>query len=217
MRKPESGDRRSNRTRFIVLGILARGPASGYDVARAVQNSTGYFWSEGFGQIYPTLKQLADEGLVRPCAASDSADETESASRRRKNLYALTPDGERCLDAWLSTPYQPAVERNEMLLKVFFSSRLDHDVAKRHFMQARQEAQEVIELLRSLEKNLAAQLPDSARRFFYQATIEYGLKAACAQEVWALEMTQALDGLAKKPARGRSPTKSAVKSPTRRR
>lgn len=214
MTKFESGDRRSNRTRYIVLGVLARGPASGYDVARSVRDSTSYFWSEGFGQIYPTLKQLAAEGLVRPCGAADCADQASSGSRRRKILYTLTPDGARCLDDWLSTPYQPTVERNEMLLKVFFSGRLDPVVARQHFMQALEEAQAALKLLNELELNLAARLPDPGLRFFYQATIHYGLRAARAQEDWAQDMALALEGFVKQPERGRKPIKISGKTST---
>lgn len=198
----EFGDRRSNRTRYIVLGILVRGPASGYDVARDVRDSTGYFWSEGFGQIYPTMRQLAVEGLIRPCNAPDQTNGKAKESRRRKTLFELTPEGEKFLDAWLSEPYQPAVERNEMLLKIFFSGRLDPEVATRHFLQAREEARAATKLLRTLEAGLASRLPDPAARFFYEATIRYGQKSAQAQEEWSMEMMQALEGLIKSPKAG---------------
>lgn len=198
----EFGDRRSNRTRYIVLGILVRGPASGYDVARDVRDSTGYFWSEGFGQIYPTMRQLAVEGLIRPCNALDQTNGKAKESRRRKTLFELTPEGEKFLDAWLSEPYQPAVERNEMLLKIFFSGRLDPEVATRHFLQAREEARAATKLLRTLEAGLAARLPDPEARFFYEATIRYGLRSAQAQEEWSMEMIQALEDLITSPDAG---------------
>jgi DNA-binding PadR family transcriptional regulator len=197
----ESGDRRSNRTRYIVLGILARGPASGYDVACAVRDSTGYFWSEGFGQIYPSMKQLAAEGLIRPCNAPVQPNGKAKESRRRKTLFELTPEGEKFLDTWLAEPYQPAVERNEMLLKIFFSARLNADIATRHFMQAIQEAQAAARVLTTLEEELVARLPDPAARFFYEATIRYGQKAAQAQEEWSREMMQGLKGVIKSPKR----------------
>lgn len=201
----ESGDRRSNRTRYIVLGILARGPASGYDVACAVRDSTGYFWSEGFGQIYPTMRQLSAEGLIRPCAAPVQSKGEAKESRRRKTLFEVTPEGEKFLDAWLSEPYQPAVERNEMLLKIFFSARLDPDVAIRHFLQARDDARAAAKLLTTLDAGLAAKLPDPVARFFYEATIRYGQKSVQAQEEWSMEMMQALEGLSKSPEPINSP------------
>ena len=52
------------RTPFIILGILGRGPLSGYEVQKAIKTSTGFFWQESFGQIYPALFELEKSGSV---------------------------------------------------------------------------------------------------------------------------------------------------------
>lgn len=37
---------------------------TGYAVREAIRDVLGHFWSESFGQIYPTLAQQQDDGLV---------------------------------------------------------------------------------------------------------------------------------------------------------
>lgn len=56
---------RTSQSRFALLGLLNLGPMSGYDLKQLIGWSIGHFWREGYGQIYPTLKDLEAEGLVR--------------------------------------------------------------------------------------------------------------------------------------------------------
>ena len=56
-----------SQTSYVILGILAIHPhQSGYEIRKTIQQSVGFFWSESFGQIYPTLKRLNAEKLIVP-------------------------------------------------------------------------------------------------------------------------------------------------------
>ena len=55
---------KKSKTRFAVLGILSYGPMSGYDIKKFYEKNVAGFWSESYGQIYPILKRLAEEGLA---------------------------------------------------------------------------------------------------------------------------------------------------------
>ena len=57
--------RKAGTTEYAVLGMLALGPGSGYDLKKRVEGSIAHFWSESYGQIYPILAHLASQGLVR--------------------------------------------------------------------------------------------------------------------------------------------------------
>ena len=48
----------------VVLGLLADGPRSGYDIKAIVDRSTRFFWAASYGQIYPELRRLEAEGLI---------------------------------------------------------------------------------------------------------------------------------------------------------
>jgi DNA-binding PadR family transcriptional regulator len=89
-------------TRLIVLGLLLRGPLSGYTLGRYLQMSRTDLWAGILpGSIYHALKKLAAEGLVTLL-------DTEQTGNRTRAIYAITEAGEReyrrlLRDAW-STP-----------------------------------------------------------------------------------------------------------------
>ena len=53
-----------NSTSYVVLGMLRHEPRSGYEIKRAVDSSTRFFWAASYGQIYPELRRMAKAGLV---------------------------------------------------------------------------------------------------------------------------------------------------------
>ena len=48
----------------ILLGLL-REPASGYDLKVVLDHGIGHFWAAELSQIYPSLKRLEKQGLLR--------------------------------------------------------------------------------------------------------------------------------------------------------
>jgi DNA-binding PadR family transcriptional regulator len=100
-------------TAYVILGMLAWHPMSGYDVKAFADQSTRFFWATSYGQIYPELRRLAAAGLVE-------AEPPEGGGRGRK-AYKLTDDGARVLREWLAQPPRPLEIRDEALLKVFFA------------------------------------------------------------------------------------------------
>ena len=106
----------------VILGLLAIGPRSGYEIKATVDRSTRFFWAASYGQIYPELRRLEQEGLV----------EGEDAPRggRTRRVYRLTPAGRRELEAWLTSQGELTVElRDESLLRLFFADALPREEA----------------------------------------------------------------------------------------
>ena len=106
----------------VILGLLAIGPRSGYEIKATVDRSTRFFWAASYGQIYPELRRLEQEGLV----------EGEDAPRggRTRRVYRLTPAGRRELEAWLTSRGELTVElRDESLLRLFFADALPREEA----------------------------------------------------------------------------------------
>lgn len=96
--------------RYALLGLLADGPASGYDLLRRFKVSLANVWPATQSQIYTELTKLADAGAI---AVSDEG------PRGRKE-YTITDAGLADLREWLTTTKPKRVARNEMLLRVFF-------------------------------------------------------------------------------------------------
>jgi DNA-binding PadR family transcriptional regulator len=97
---------------YALLGLLARGPASGYDLTRHLRAPIGFFWRARHSQIYPELARLEAAGLVTHAvvAQQDLPD---------KKVYTITESGSDALKRWVTAPVEPPVLRDEILLKTY--------------------------------------------------------------------------------------------------
>jgi DNA-binding PadR family transcriptional regulator len=100
-------------TAYVILGTLAWGPKSGYDIKATVDRSVRFFWAASYGQIYPELRRLSEGGLIEG--------EAEVGSGRRRTVHRLTADGRHALERWLEDAPQTFEMRDEGLLKLFFA------------------------------------------------------------------------------------------------
>jgi PadR family transcriptional regulator, regulatory protein AphA len=101
----------------VVLGLIAFGKRTGYDIKTFVDKTTRYFWAASYGQIYPELKRLEEQGLVKG--------ESVPSGGRARTVYELTEAGEAALQQWLEADDEPSYElRDEGMLKLFFSDSL---------------------------------------------------------------------------------------------
>ncbi len=101
----------------VILGMLAIGKQTGYDIKQFVDKTTRNFWAASYGQIYPELKRLEDRGLVRG--------RQEPTGERARTVYDLTAEGRRVLEEWLASDTELVDEsRDEGMLKLFFSDLL---------------------------------------------------------------------------------------------
>ena len=101
-----------------LLGLLNYGEMTGYELAKAFNDSLSFFWQAQTSQIYRELNQLEAEGLLH------SRIEVQTG-KPDKRVYAITAQGKAELDRWLasdlSTEMMPT--RSEVLLRIFFSGR----------------------------------------------------------------------------------------------
>ncbi len=104
-------------TAYVILGMLRKGPMSGYEIKALVDNSTRFFWAASYGQIYPELRRLSEGGLVEGVDSPTGG--------RRRTVYEITADGEEELKAWLRQPPEVYEMRDEGLLKLFFADALE--------------------------------------------------------------------------------------------
>src|SRR5260370_37677846 len=101
----------------VILGMIAFGKRTGYDIKAFVDKTTRYFWAASYGQIYPELKRLEDQGLVRG--------RSEPSGGRARTVYELTEAGAAALEDWLASDEEDLYEvRDEGMLKLFFSDSL---------------------------------------------------------------------------------------------
>jgi len=98
----------------VILGMIAFGQRTGYDIKAFVDKTTRHFWAASYGQIYPELKRLEDQGLVRG--------RSEPSGGRARTVHELTEAGAAALQHWLGSDEETVYElRDEGMLKLFFS------------------------------------------------------------------------------------------------
>ena len=101
----------------VILGLLSSEDRSGYDIKLAVDKSTRFFWAASYGQIYPELKRLEEEGLIEGTASPQGG--------RPRTVYRITEKGRGSLTGWIMDT-DPTVElRHEGLLKLVFAEALE--------------------------------------------------------------------------------------------
>ena len=176
---------RKSRTQFTILGLLAGGPLSGYDIRRSVEETIGHFWSESYGQIYPELRRVAEEGLVTRTRAGGEG-------RPSRQIYTLTRAGGERLRTWLGEPAEPQVQREELLLKLFLGAQASPGTSLRHVGRHREEQQQRLEILARIEDRLRELQPGAPDLAYWLATIRHGVLAAEASLRWCDEAEKLL-------------------------
>jgi PadR family transcriptional regulator, regulatory protein AphA len=145
----------------VILGMLALGKSSGYDIKQFVDKSTRHFWAASYGQIYPELKRLEDQGLIRG--------HEEPTGGRARTLYQLTDAGRDALSEWLKSGGEPLYElRDEGMLKLFFSDCLPERRIE-NIRQMRERHERKLAVLRAVQPH-AEQGPTGPR-----LTLELGI------------------------------------------
>lgn len=178
-----------NATSYAILGGLSVTPnLSGYDMRKGIQNSIGYFWGESFGQIYPALKRLADEGLI---AQSDST----LNGRKRRQTYVITEAGRTVLRQWLALPFHNEPPRNEFLLKLFFSHEAAPGVAAAHVRDVNERNKRMLDVLKQIEDSVPAELEANPHLPYWMLTLSLGKALTSAALEWGEKALATLDTL----------------------
>ena len=84
----------------VLLGVLAAGPAHGYELKREHDQRFPSAKPLAFGQVYATLARLERDGLVEVA-------ESSQGGGPERTTYALTAAGQQALADWLADP-EPA-------------------------------------------------------------------------------------------------------------
>jgi PadR family transcriptional regulator AphA len=173
-------------TEGAVLGLLARGERSGYELAKLAERSVAYLWTPSRSQIYKVLPRLEAFGFAR-------VHEIEQHGRPDKALYTVTPKGLAALRRWLdAVEDEPAGGRVVFALKLFFcdfasqGTALAHLAAYRAYLIHRLDAYEQLE----------AQLGDRPRGYS-EHVLEHGLVRVRATLDWIDDTTAAISASAR--------------------
>jgi DNA-binding PadR family transcriptional regulator len=179
-----------------LLGLLTLKPMSGYDIRALIPQSIGHFWSESYGQIYPSLKRLAAAGFV------------EKKTQRQKgkpdrHVYSLIEKGRERLQEWLKLPVEQEVLRSELLLKLFFGAHVSPDVSREHVTAFMEEHDKALKVYAAIVKRLLKEDAGDPQLPFWLMTLNLGKHRSAAFVKWSRETLKELDELERAQKVGR--------------
>ncbi len=114
-----------NTLRYIILGLVWTHPMTGYDIKQAFDRALASYWNAGNSQIYTTLKQLSQAGLVE-------SEIIVQTTRPNRKVYRLTPAGQIELERWLEEDVPERFNKDDFLTKLFFCGETSDETTLRH-------------------------------------------------------------------------------------
>jgi len=186
--------RRTNTSRYAILGALSRRPMSGYDVKKLIERSIAHFWNESYGQIYPILNRLAAEGLAE-------RRREKQRGKPDRHVYSLTPKGRQELERWLALPARLEPVRSELLLKLFLGGAgpVAASLAQVEHVEARH--RELLDTYAGIERQLRKQMAGHPELPYWLVTLRCGQHRSRAMLAWCEETLATLKRLGARQTR----------------
>ena len=102
--------------KYAILGLLHYTDMHGYRIKEHIEKNFGHMWSINFGQIYPNLKDLEEEGFI---SMVDITPSDEGGPQKKR--YRIEEAGKEEFARWLAqSPERPMLLRDPFLLKFAF-------------------------------------------------------------------------------------------------
>lgn len=176
---------------YAVLGLLAEGSMSGYDVKVRMAEPVGFFWRAGHSQIYPELAKLEAGGMVVHRAVPQSG-------KPDKKMYEITAAGLSAVKGWVSLPAKSAPTRDEATLKAYLSwlgepgemAEMFRGLAERHEGQM----ERYLETERWMRREWGEPENFERRRFASYAALKRGVGFERANMEWCRWVAEKLEG-----------------------
>ena len=167
-------------TDYVILGLLAEQPRSGYQIKKIVDIRFSFFWSESFGQIFPALKSLAEQRLAEELPQ-------EGGNARAVRTYRITPNGRTALAQWLAQPVEKESLRLEILLKTYFSNYASPETMLMHLNAFEESHAGQLHLLNLFQTELEGIADADENHRDILRVIDFGQKANRAYLDWCRE------------------------------
>lgn len=179
---------------YVVLGLLARKPGSGYDVAAFAERSARFFWPISRSQLYSELSRLEELGWATGTAVKQDR-------YPDKRVYEPTPAGMQALRDWLETPNTGRTQRTgqrkgqrtqDIVLRTFLGSYMSQRRLGEQLQDYRVHAEHQHAALSAVMDRIDARGLDYPRALA-RATARYGVMQAEATIAWTKEVEALLE------------------------
>ena len=185
---------------FVVLGLLAKRPGSGYDIVAFAERSVSFFWPLSRSQLYTELSRLEELGWA-------SGTTVEQDRYPNKRVYESTPAGMDALRDWLESPAVPQKgrTRDPVVLKTFLGSFMSPDRLADQLRVHREQSAALRAKLLTVIAHIDSLEPNASRRFG-RSTARYGVLQAEATIAWIEEVQHVVASEAELLAADRRPS-----------
>jgi PadR family transcriptional regulator AphA len=162
--------------RYVILGLLARQPMSGYDVKRRMKSLDWLVGSPSSGSLYPVLRALLEEGLV-------DVEIIPGVDKPPRKIYRLSEAGQRALQAWMDEPVVSDASLKGFVLRLLLAGSLPQTRLIEHLQHRREQ-------VKANQSTLVEATGDGreGREPGSWLALDYGLALAEAELTW-LETT----------------------------
>jgi len=116
--------RRGDVLELAVLGLLHDTPVHGYELRKRLNVLLGPFRALSYGTLYPALKSLLAEGLIRAAGQVDGP-APALAGKRARIVYELTAEGKERFNSLVRQPGPAAWEDGTFDVHFAFFARTD--------------------------------------------------------------------------------------------
>ncbi|MGE8720930.1 PadR family transcriptional regulator [Leptospira terpstrae] len=158
--------KRESKTQYALLGILSQCEMNGYEIRKYIESTISFFWSESFGQIYPTLTKLEEDGLIREWEKTD-------VSGKKKKVYKITRPGLEEFRRWMDESPIQSNKRNELLFKVFFGRHMNPKLLTQQLEEEIRKQKEDLKSLKVFQKELETDWDKHPDQEYWSLTLEY--------------------------------------------
>lgn len=175
-------------TRFVLLGLLQEEKLSGYEMKKIIDIRMSFFWQESYGQIYPELNKMVEEGLVEI-----SQDESEANIKREKIRYKITGRGKEEFKRWMEKENEKDTVRSEFLLKMYLSTPENVEEMRRHLIKFKEQSEERLRLFNLFEAQLSkiVEVHNNHRQILH--VLNLGVRQAKLYIDWSEEMLKDME------------------------
>ena len=131
------------RVKTLCLGALCLGDATGYDIKKLFENAFNHFHGASFGSIYPSLKQLEEQGHV-----SHRVEAGEKHPDRK--LFHVTDEGRASFIAQLAQTSASEQLKSEFMVLLFFAHLLPTEILQQKLAEMEAHYSKELNYLESL-------------------------------------------------------------------
>ena len=129
-----------------ILALLIKKPASGYELAKKFNADFVHLWKASQQQVYRELAKLEQQGLV-------SCEIVPRDAFLDKKLCSITDAGKKYLIEWISKPSQPAILREDLVLKMLAGELVQPKVLREELERHRRLHLDALAKFQKMEKN----------------------------------------------------------------